>query len=138
MSLGQKYKEIKESNRVKNKKDPWAFVAISRNFSDDESWEYLMGDVVSSFDGSAQELTKCEIPAQTYAVFKIRPRFSFLWGITIGLTKKFVYTEWLPKSNYSRSSIPIGDFEYHDARSISPKPEIDLYVAVKEKRHPAP
>ena len=133
-TLGKQYKSVKDRNIVKHKTVPWAFVAISKNFTNQgNNWDYLMGDVVDSFDSQPDELVCFEIPARTYAVFKISPRFSFLWGPAIGLTKKFVYTEWLPQSGYETDSDVIGDFEYHDERSLARKPVIELYVAVKKK-----
>ena len=133
--LGKKYKSIKDQDVIKNIKEPRAFVAVSKDFRDDNTtWEYLMGDVVASFDYVPEGLIAFEIPAKTYAVFTIRARFRFLWGPAIGLTKKFIFTEWLPKSKYEIDSCFIGDFEYHDERSISKNPSIDLYVSVKEKK----
>jgi AraC family transcriptional regulator len=134
VTLGKQYRKIKDQNLVQNKKEPWAFVAVSRDYSEDNSkWEYLMGDVVTSFDNAPGGLIAFEIPAHTYAVFTIRPRFRFLWGPTIGLTKKYIFTEWLPNSNYKPDNSVIGDFEYHDERSLSRKPSINLYVPVKAR-----
>jgi predicted transcriptional regulator YdeE len=45
---------------------------------------------------------------------------------------RFIYTEWLPKSEYNPSDV-FGDFELHDDRSLGKNPEINLYVALKEK-----
>lgn len=133
--LGKKYKSIKNQNIIRHKTNPWIFVAISKNFTNQgNNWEYLMGDVVDSFDDQSKELINLEIPAKTYAVFKISPKFNFLWGPTIGLTKKFIYTEWLQKSNYELDNDIIGDFEYHDERSLAKKPMIELYVAIKTKK----
>lgn len=131
--LGNEYQKSK--NLIQNKKEPWAFVAISKNISaDNSSWEYLMGDVVTTFDNVPGGLIKFEIPVKTYAVFTIRPKLSFLWGPMIGLTKKFIFTEWLPGSKYEVESSIVGDFEYHDERSVTKNPSIDLYVSVKEKK----
>lgn len=131
--LGQEYKKIKDANLIPNKREPWAFVAISKDFQGTESWEYLMGDVVNCVKVVPQGLQCFEIPPRMYAVFPIRPRSRFSWGITIGLTKKYIFTEWLPKSNYEADNSILGDFEYHDERSLAKNPEIDLYVAIKEK-----
>ncbi|MDD1750517.1 MAG: effector binding domain-containing protein, partial [Methanothrix sp.] len=134
-TLGKKYRQIKEQNLIQNKRDPWAFVAVSKNFrNDNTTWEYLMGDVVTAFDSVPEDLIAFEIPARTYAVFTVRPRFRFLWGAAIGLTKKHIFTEWLPKSNFEPDNRVVGDFEYHDERSVSKNPSIDLYVPVKEKQ----
>ena len=132
-NLGQKYKQVKEQGLIQNKKAPWGFVAISKNFQGMESWDYLMGDVVNTLDQVPAGLECFEIPPSTYAVFPIRPKSKFSWGITIGQTKKYIYTEWLPNSNYEADPSILGDFEYHDERSLAQKPVIDLYVAIKEK-----
>ena len=131
--LGQEYKQIKDANLIRNKKEPWGFVAVSKDFQGEESWEYLMGDVVDCLDFVPEGCKSFEIPAMTYAVFPIRPKSKFAWGLTIGLTKKYIYTEWLPNSKYEPDHSILGDFEYHDQRSLAKHPEIDLYVAVKEK-----
>ena len=134
VTLGKEYRKIKKQNLVQNKRIPWAFVAISKDFSDDNSsWEYLIGDVVTTFDNIPKGLKAFEIPVKTYAIFTIRPKFNFLWGPTIGMTKKYIFTEWLPKSDYQSDSDILGDFEYHDERSISKKPSIDLYITIKER-----
>jgi predicted transcriptional regulator YdeE len=133
-NLGQKYKQVKDQGLIQNKKVPWAFVAISKNFQGTESWDYLMGDIVNTLDHVPAGLECFEIPVSTYAVFPIRPKSKFSWGITIGRTKKYIYTEWLPNSNYEADPSILGDFEYHDERSLAKKPVIDLYVAIKEKR----
>jgi predicted transcriptional regulator YdeE len=132
--LGNKYKEIKDQGLIQNKKVPWGFVAISKNFQGTESWDYLMGDVVDTLDHAPAGLECFEIPASNYAVFPIRPKSKFSWGITIAQTKKYIYTEWLPNSKYEADPRILGDFEYHDERSLAKKPEIDLYVAIKQKR----
>lgn len=131
-ALGKEYRRVK--NLIQNKKVPWAFVAISKDFSNNNiRWEYLMGDVVTSFDNVTNNLIAFEIPANTYAVFTIRPKFNLLWGPSIGLTKKYIFTKWLTNSKYKSDNSIVGDFEYHDDRSLGKKPSIDLYVAVKER-----
>jgi AraC family transcriptional regulator len=132
-NLGQKYKQVKDQGLIQNKKVPWGFVAISKNFQRTESWDYLMGDVVNTLNHVPVGLEPFQIPASTYAVFPIRPKSKLSWGITIGRTKKYIYTEWLPNSKYAADPSILGDFEYHDERSLAKKPEIDLYVAIKEK-----
>jgi AraC family transcriptional regulator len=131
--LGQEYRRAGELDLVKNKKEPWEFVAISKDFEGQESWEYLMGDVVNSLDVVPHGMKPFEIPAATYAVFPIRPKSKFAWGIAIGLTKKYVFTEWFPACPYEHDGSALGDFEYHDRRSLGRRPEIDLYVPVKLK-----
>jgi predicted transcriptional regulator YdeE len=48
--------------------------------------------------------------------------------------KRYAYTVWLPNSGYELAGA-IDDFEYHDERSTRKNdPEIDLYVAIRQKR----
>jgi predicted transcriptional regulator YdeE len=134
VSLGKEYKKIKEQEIILNKKTPWQFVAISKDFEGEESWEYLMGDVVTNLDSIPMGLKSFEIPPMTYAVFTIKPKSRFAWGISIGRMKKYIYTEWINNSGYELDNKVIGDFELHDEKSEQPNPEIDLYVAIKEKK----
>jgi len=131
--LGQQYARIKKEGIVPNKIVPRVFVAISRNFKEDGSWEYLMGDVVTTLDSIPEGLTGCEIPAGLYARFSLQPRFTPLWGIALGMEKKYIFSEWLPASNYEINSEAVGDFEYHDERAFSKKPEIDLFIPLRSK-----
>ncbi len=131
--LGNKFNTIKEKNPISNKKEPWAFVAVTKNYnSQTGTMEYIIGDVVTELVDVPNGLTGFSIPPVTCAVFPIKPKFSFLWGLTIGRTKKYIYTKWLPNSKFELDGT-FDDFEYHDDKSLGKKPEISLYVAVKEK-----
>ena len=111
-----------------------AFAAISKDFDEDaQTFHYIIGDVVTSFEEIPVGLMAFEIPALKYAIFPIRPKNRFGWAVGIVSTKKHIYSEWLPNSEYEPAGI-IDDFEYHDDRSVRKNnPEIDLYVAIKEK-----
>jgi predicted transcriptional regulator YdeE len=131
--LGKNYTQIKKTNDILNLKEPWAFVAYSRDFDEKtRSWEYIMGDVVTNLDSVPKGLNGYEIPTGKYAVFKIRAKSKLLWGLEIGRMKKHVFQNWLPNSQYNSEGI---DFEYHNQRSTGKNPSIDLYVAIKEKNH---
>jgi predicted transcriptional regulator YdeE len=133
-ALGKRLKAFKAKGHIPNLKQPWAFAAVSRDFDDRTgAFSYIMGDVVTSLDGMPRELTVFEIPPLVYAVFSVRPRNRLGWPVAIAQTKQHAYTAWLPNSRYEPARI-IDDFEYHDQRSTRRnKPEIDLYVAVKER-----
>ena len=132
-SIGKKYKKYKDKKGIPNRKEPWNFVAVSKDYNEETgTWEYTLGDVVTSFDAVPKELVSFEIPAGMYAVFPVRPKNLFVWGFTIAKTKDYVLESWSPKSKYELTGI---DFEYHDERSTRKKnPEIDLYFAIKEKK----
>lgn len=127
------YEQLKQ-NAIPNKAKLWKFVAISKDFEGEESWEYLMGDEVTSFQNVPKGLVSFEIPAKTYAVFTIWPKSRFAWGIAMGRMKKYIYTKWIQQSEFEPDNSILGDFELHDKRSEAQKPEIDLYVSVKEKK----
>jgi len=131
--LGKEFNRIKELRKISNKKEPWAFVAVSKDYNKNTAtFDYIIGDVVTSFDSIPDGLQPYEIPAITYAVFPIRPKNRFVWGLTIGKTKQYIYKKWIPNSKYEPAGI-IDDFEYHDERSLGKNPSIELYVAIKEK-----
>ncbi|MBN2102676.1 GyrI-like domain-containing protein [bacterium] len=130
--LGKTYASFKKNHEIPNLKDPWSFVAYSRDFDEStRSWEYIMGDVVTSLNSVPEGLQGIEIPSgSSYAIFTIRARLPFLWGFEIGRMKRYVFTLWLPKSGYVSGGC---DFELHDERSRARNPSIDLYVEVRRK-----
>lgn len=131
--VSNEYYSIKKKNPIPNKQEPWIFVAVSRNYNKETGiFEYIVGDVVTKIDSIPTGLQSYEIPSLTYAIFPIRPKSSIAWGITIGRMKRYIYTEWMPKSGYEPAGI-IDDFELHDDRSLGKHPEISLYVAIKKK-----
>ncbi len=129
--LGKEYTQFKKMHKITNLKEPWAFIAYSKDFNEEtKSWEYIMGDVVSNFDSIPEGLSGYEISAASYAVFPIKAKFKFLWGIEIAKMKKYIFSDWLPNSKYKSRGC---DFEYHDERSTGKHPSIDLYVAIEER-----
>ena len=127
------FNEIKKVYPIPNLKEPWASINISKDYNPEKgTFTYVVGDVVNVVDTIPPGLKSYEIPPLTYAVFPIRPKSNIAWGITMGRMKKFIYTEWLPNSGYSPSGT-FGEFELHDERSLGKHPEINLYVAIKEK-----
>lgn len=135
--LGKRLQKYKEEQQIANKKEPWAFVAISKDLHQEKgiwTWQYIMGDVVTNFDKVPDGFTSLEIPAQTYAVFTVRPKNRLDWGLAISQMKNYAIDTWLLKSQYE-SAGSIGDFEYHDERSKRTKnPEIDLYFSIKLRK----
>lgn len=132
--LGKQFKELKEAHPIPNRKEPWAFAAVSRGYDPATgAMTYMMGDVVTNVDELPEGMSVFEIPAITYAVFPVRPKSKAGWGVAIANAKGYAYTVWLPKSGYEQAGV-IDDFEYHDERSTRARePEIDLYVAIRRK-----
>jgi predicted transcriptional regulator YdeE len=132
--VAAEFNEIKKHTPIPHLKQPWASVNISKDYNrDTRTFMYIMGDVVTKAGMLPPGLKLYEVPAISYAVFTIRPKSRWAWGITMGRMKRFIYTEWLPRSGYELSGV-IGDFELHDDRSLGARPSVDLYVALKEKK----
>ncbi len=133
-ALGKRFAKYKQTHEIPNKKLPWGFAAVSRGLDKEKgAFSYFMGDQVTTLEQVPEGLAPFEIPISKYAVFPIRPRNQLGWPIAITSAKKYIYGTWLPNSIYEPAGT-IDDFEYHDERSVrKPNPEIDLYVAIKEK-----
>ena len=133
--VASEFNEIKKNHPIPYLKQPWASINISKDYNvENRTFKYIIGDVVTRIDSIPDELNYYEVPALMYAIFPIKPKSKIAWGITMGRMKKYIYTRWLPKSGYGASEI-IGDFELHDDRSLGKKPEINLYVALKENNN---
>jgi predicted transcriptional regulator YdeE len=133
-ALGRKFKALKAAHPIPNKKEPWAFAAVTRGYDPAHGrMTYMMGDVVTSIATVPEGMQALEIPAITYAIFPLRPKNRFGWPFAIANAKGYAYTTWLPKSGYEAAGV-IDDFEYHDERSTRKRdPEVDLYVAIKKR-----
>jgi predicted transcriptional regulator YdeE len=132
--LGKRFKELKRAHPIPYRREPWAFAAVSSGFVPETgAMHYMLGDVVTQVKEVPEGMQAFDIPAITYAVFPVRPKNRFGWGLEIAGIKGYAYTVWLPKSGYQVAGI-IDDFEFHDERSVRKHdPEVDLYVAVKRR-----
>ncbi len=132
--VANEFNNIVNRNPVPNKREPWARLNVSKDYNQKtRTFKYIIGDIVTSTEGIPDGLQAYEIPALTFAVFRIKPKSKIAWAITMGRMKRFIYTEWLPRSGHEASDI-IGDFELHDDRSLGKNPEIELFVALKEQK----
>lgn len=73
-----------------------------------QSFEYLCGVEVPSFEGLPADLDRIRVPAGHYAVFEHRGHVS-----TLRRTWNRLWREWLPTSGESPADAP--DFERYDA-----------------------
>ncbi|MBI3394878.1 MAG: GyrI-like domain-containing protein, partial [Spirochaetia bacterium] len=105
------YASLRSKTVIPNARTPRVFVAVTKNYHD-ESWEYLIGDVVTKPGPAPENMQAFAIPARTYAVFTVRPRNLLLWGYTIGKIKNYAYSDWLPESKYEADTSVLTDFEY--------------------------
>ena len=71
-ALGRKFKALKEAHPIPNKKEPWAFAAVSRGYDPlTGAMTYMMGDVVTSTAEVPEGMEAFEIPAITFAIFTV-------------------------------------------------------------------
>jgi len=132
--LWKEYKRIKEKKLILNKKEEFSFVAI-RKSSKEESWEYLIGDIVTDFNNVPVGLKTAEIPVGTYAAFHIDVDDERSWAPAIIKTEKYIYEKWLPKSIYELDTdSPVKEIEYHDKRTEDTTRTMIFYVAIREKK----
>jgi predicted transcriptional regulator YdeE len=128
----QQLLSLNEKIGIPNKKQPWEYISLSNNFTDDKSWDYYTGYVVTKSESIPKEFIFFETPAGDYAVFPVRCRVNYLLGLVIGKTKKYIYTKWLPESKYEFMGY---EFEYTDEKMFNENANsLDLYVAIKEKK----
>jgi predicted transcriptional regulator YdeE len=133
--LAKELESCKQGPPVPDRREPWAFIAASWDYDEESgAFRYMMGDVVTSVTRLPQGLQPFRVPAVTYAVFPIRPRNRFGWGVAIASAKEYIYGTWMKTSEFEPGGV-IDDFEYHDERSTRKKaPEIELYVCIKPRR----
>ena len=133
-ALGKRFQQYKQGTEIPNRKRPWAFAAVSKDYDPQmRTFTYIIGDVVTGFEGAPAGLIAFEIPALKYARFPIRPKNRFGWALAIASVKQHAYNVWLPNSDYQAAGT-IDDFEYHDEKSTRKKnPQIDLYIAVRDR-----
>lgn len=130
--LGKEFSIVKSG--IKHREEPWCFIAVSKDFNKKTGeFNYFMGDVVTTFEGQPEELETFELPKSLYAKVTIRPKNKLAWGLEIIKAKKHFYSSWLPNSKYKQARM-IDEFEMHDERSRSKKPEMDLYFAIKKRK----
>lgn len=48
----------------------------------------------------------------------------------MGEAKRYFYAQWLPNSGYKALNM---EYEYHTEKSVSKKPEIEIYFAIDKK-----
>jgi predicted transcriptional regulator YdeE len=133
-ALGKIFDAYKKTHVIPAKKEPWGFAAVSTGFNQATgAFTYTMGDIVTGLENTPAGLGGYTIPAGRYAVFPVRPKNRFGWGLAIANVKRYAYNTWLPRSGFEPAG-GIDDFEYHDERSVQKhQPQIDLYVAIKKQ-----
>lgn len=129
--LFKRYMDLKEAGKINHLKSPWEYISLSKDFSEDGSWDYYTGYVVTNSGDQIPDLVEFSPPSGLYAVFPIRCRSKLLFPLKVGKTKREIYTQWLPASVYEFSGF---EYEYsNEAMAESSFYDIDLYVGIKKK-----
>jgi len=107
-------------------------LGIYTNYDKTANYSIIIGCPVSSFDNSLNnphpDLIKFTIPAAKYAVFTVTGPFPK----TIANFWTDLWSNLLTnKNNLNFERAFTIDFELYDARYLSEKPEIDIYIAIK-------
>ena len=97
------------------------FYVVSRDY-DPESGSFTL--FVGGSCGPEREI----LPAGTYAVLPIRPRFSFLWGAAVSAAKRRFYRNWLPESDYESLNL---EYELHTEAGRRPAGELRFRIRRK-------
>jgi predicted transcriptional regulator YdeE len=128
----QELSSLDEKIGIPNKKQPWEYISLSNNFTDDKTWDYYTGYAVTKNESIPKGFIFFETPAGDYAVFPVRCKVKHLLGLVIGRTKRYIYTKWLPESKYEFMGY---EFEYTDEKMFNENANsLDLYVAIREKK----
>lgn len=134
--LWKEYKLTKEKGLIKNKKEEHSFIAVRKASQEDNSWEYLIGNIVHSLDEIPTGLKAVEIPVNTYAAFHlpIKVKNEIEWASTILKTEKYIFEKWLPKSMFKLdANSPIREIEYHDKRNPDVTRTMIFYIPICKK-----
>ncbi len=98
--------------------------------ADGDNFTYVAAAEVDDLSAAPADMFARQIGEQTYAVFTVQLRGKDPIGEEISRANRFIWTTWLPKSDYSFARAP--DFEYYDSR-FDPahlSGEIDVCVPV--------
>jgi AraC family transcriptional regulator len=87
-------------------------------------FDYMAGNPVTQVAGLPSGMTRWDLSAHTYAVLE-----TTLSGI--GETMNYLYSTWLPMSNYQAVDAP--SFERYGEAFSPDNPVVEIYVPIKQK-----
>jgi hypothetical protein len=121
-TLANKYHEIIN----KNSGEVIPFFVLSKDYNErTKEFDLFVGGLI---ENNALEIFV--IPKGLYGKSTIKPKWGFLWGLSIGEAKRIFYTGWLPKSDYTTLNM---EYEYHTEISKGRNPTIDILFAVRKR-----
>lgn len=102
------------------------YFVLSRNYDEHSGdFELFVGGTLESGG-----LERFVLPAGEYAKITVRPKFGFLWGVSIGQAKTYFYKKWIPQSPYRALNM---EYERHTEESVGKRPSVALLFAVERR-----
>lgn len=134
--LWKEYKRVKEKALVENKKEEHSFVAVRKQSQSDETWEYMIGDIVADHSYIPVGLKELVIPPATYAAFPIHITDEHSWAPAVAKVEKYVYEKWFPNNTeYELDTDAVArEIEYHDKRNAETTHTMKFYIAIRPKK----
>ena len=126
-----RYMNLFNKNLISNIKRPWEYISLIQNYDTNMTWDYYTGHVITKYEDIYEDIVKFKVPEGEYAVFEVRCKKQIFFGIKIAKIKKYIYTNWLPKSEYEFSGY---EFEYNNEEMKKKSPyDVDMYIGIKKK-----
>ena len=98
-----------------------------------EEFEYVFGGEVKDNHDIPDGYHVRTIPGALFAVFSSPPADDAGFSAAIQETWKFIYSEWLPNSEYEFDKNSV-DYEFYDERAMDPAGKVcDIYIPVVKK-----
>lgn len=112
-------------DNIPDRKSERTLLGICMDFESNGRFSYIIGAEVASTENTPDGMVSRTIPTATYAVFTARGKMPN----SIQNTFKYIYQDWLPKSEHQRANSP--EFELYDERcNDSDDSEVDIYIAI--------
>ncbi|WP_461612405.1 GyrI-like domain-containing protein [Clostridium sp. Marseille-QA1073] len=113
--------------RIPQRSKPSICYGIACNFQDNGGFSFIIGEEIDTFSEDIDDnFINFEIPEGKYAEFKICGAVDLVQN-----TRRYIYSNWLPNSNYERREGP--DFEVTDVcNSTFPNNmNMKIYIPIK-------
>ncbi len=100
---------------------------------DGERFTYLAGVPVDEKTAAPDGLEKKRVPGGEFAVFTHRGEVGEDALSDLYLTMQYIYSQWLPESEYEYDMDRV-DFEKYGPAFCAKPPEMEIWIPVKKKR----
>lgn len=126
--ISRLWEEFAESlEGIENPLDPSAPCGVVDNYDDETTeFDYIAGVEIEEPHHVPLGMTRCEIPEQTYAVFRCAPT-------RLDETYREIYETWLPQSPYRRAEGP--ELEQYSAEFLQgeeEQAEVRIHIPIEE------